>query len=81
MTLFAKRWMIYRSYTIQCNEEIKMQVVHVKIQSDSVKPTILKIITESAPKAIDTARELYYPFPKSRDNVILQIIKTEKIGE
>lgn len=58
-----------------------MQIVHVKIQSDSVKPTILKIITESTPKAIDMVRDLYYPFPKSRDNVILQVIKTETIGE
>lgn len=58
-----------------------MQIVHVQIQSDSVLPTIHKIISESKSKALDAVKEMYYPFPKSRDNVILQVVKTEKIGE
>ena len=53
---------------------MNVQVFLVKIQSDSVKPTVLKIIAESKIKAIDTVRNLYYPFPKCRDNVIFQVL-------
>lgn len=58
-----------------------MQIVQVKIQSDSLEPTIIKIISESKSKALDTVRGLYYSFPKSRDNVILEVIDSQTIGE
>jgi|APGre2960657404_1045060.scaffolds.fasta_scaffold01666_8 hypothetical protein len=50
----------------------------VKIRSDSLKPVILKIISESKSKAIDTVCNLYYPFPKCRDNVIFEILKQQE---
>lgn len=58
-----------------------MQIFQVKIQSDSLEPRIIKIISESKSKAIDTVKEMYYPFPKSRDNVILEVIDSQTIGE
>ena len=49
------------------------KVYSVFLQSDSVEPIVLKVISDSRSKAIDTVKNLYYPFTKTRDNVIVYI--------